>query len=120
MILAIDFDGTIVEESFPGIGSFLPKAKETINRLFDEGYYIIIWTCRTDKALLEAEIFLIDNGVKFHKVNEHRPHEVHKFGGGGSKVGADLYIDNKQVGGLPSWLEIYKLIKKHKRKEKKK
>lgn len=114
MTLAIDFDGTIVEEIYPGIGPEIENAKKYINLLFDEGFYIIIWTCRTDIALLEAEMFLHDNGFKFHKINEHKPHQIHKYGNNGRKISADIYIDNKNLGGLPSWEEIYKLIYYHK------
>ena len=105
MIIAIDFDETIVEHEFPGIGDLKPNAKKVINQLYQDGHCIIIWTCRyTEKSLIDMKRFLYDNDIKYHKINENsqfltfNPYP---------KIYADIYIDDKQLGGLPLWLSIY-------------
>ena len=53
-IIAVDFDGTIVEDEYPDIGN---PIFETIDRLKIEragGAQIILWTCRIGKSLLSA------------------------------------------------------------------
>lgn len=111
MIIAIDFDGTIVHDQFPGIGQMLPGAKETINQLKKEGYYIIIWTCRTGIRMAEAVEFLVREGVRFDKINESCPANVDLYSGCDTrKVYADLYIDDKGLQCLPSWEEIYEMV----------
>lgn len=107
MIIAIDFDGTICTGKYPDIDGLQPYAKEMINKLYADGHYIIIWTCRENGMLLKAINWLLDNGIKFHRINDHNPENLVKYGGNTRKVYAHLYIDDKQVGGLPRWDEIY-------------
>ena len=116
MVIAIDFDGTIVEHKWPEIGSLRKNAKTVINRLYDAGAKIIIWTCRTQDSWLadrnthqEAIDFLKKEGIKFHEINKN----VSIQGGfnPSPKIYADLYIDDRQLGGIPDdWEEIYKII----------
>lgn len=118
IILAIDFDMTIADtHPFPKIKGFRKGAKKYINKLYDEGYYIIIWTCRTDKDeckdMSDAANFLIDNGVEFHQINENHPALCKAFNNNCRKVCADIYVDDKSIWpiGLPSWPVLYRLIK---------
>lgn len=115
LTLAIDFDGCIVKEKYPKIGKLRKDAKKIVNTLYDDGHYIIIWTCRTGKHLLEAELFLIKNKIRYHKINQHHPQDLLLYKDFGPKIGASYYIDDKGIGGLPSWKEIYKIINKKKR-----
>ncbi|MDL2308529.1 hypothetical protein LJC68_03320 [Bacteroidales bacterium OttesenSCG-928-B11] len=110
MIIAIDFDGTICQNEYPGIGALYADAKKVINQLHEDGHYIIIWTCRENERLLTAVNWLLENGIKFHRINDHQPENLAKYGGNTRKVYAHLYIDDKQVGGLPSWDEIYENV----------
>jgi len=110
LVLAIDFDGCIVAEEYPKIGPLLPDAKRIINQLSEDGHFIIIWTCRTGKHLLEAELFLLENSVHYHKINQHHPQDLLKYEDFGPKIGADVYIDDKQIGGIPSWVDMYRWI----------
>ena len=114
MIIAIDFDGTIVRDMYPAIGKLRPDAVKCINKLYDDGHYIIIWTCREGIRLYAATRFLDMMGVKYHKVNGDEPGNLEKFGSAGRKVYADVYIDDRQPGGLPPWQEIYERISKRK------
>ena len=112
LILAIDFDETIVQCDFPRIIKLRPDAKKIINQLYDDGYYIIIWTCRHGDHALEAETYLLKNGIRFNKFNQHHPALIKRFRNDTRKISADVYIDDKCVGGLPTWKEIYRIIKK--------
>lgn len=111
-ILAIDFDGTIVEAAFPGIGKIRPGVKRCINMLYEEGYKILINTCRTGSYEGDVEKFLHRSGIKYHYINCNLPTCIEYFGQDCRKLSADLYIDDKCLLGLPeSWEEIYQIIK---------
>lgn len=112
-VIAIDVDGTIVVENdgnFPYIESFIPKAKEYINKLYEDGFYIILWTCRHGETRLIAEGFLRRNGVKFHAINEHHPYLIEKYKNDTRKLAFDIVIDNRCLFDLPEWDEIYNLV----------
>jgi hypothetical protein len=109
MIIAVDFDGTIVEHRYPKIGKVLPFAFETIIELQKKQHQIILWTFRAGKELEEAVEFCKKRGVEFYAVNKSYPEE--KYDETISrKINADLYIDDRNLGGLPTWGEIYKSI----------
>lgn len=112
MILAIDFDGTIVDDQFPDVGNMKQGAAEAINQLYADGYTIIIWTCRTGINKARAVEFLARNGVKWHYFNESSYHNLkaHNFRDT-RKVYADLYIDDRMIGKLPTWDEIYWIVR---------
>ena len=109
--LAIDFDGTIADEAFPGIGRIKPGAKEFINKLYEEGNNILINTCRSGSFEGDVENFLRRHGVKYHYINSNLPKSIEYFGQDCRKLSADIYIDDKCLMGLPStWEEIYNLV----------
>lgn len=109
MIIAVDFDGTIVDHDFPAIGSLRENAAEILQKLDNEGHQIVIWTCRTGQVLEEAYQFLVANKIPFVAINENAPIVKHTFDCL-PKIYADLYIDDRQVGGLPGWWQIYHYI----------
>ena len=109
LIIAIDFDGTIVEDAYPGIGKPMIFAFETIKKLQENGHRIILWTYRSGRKLNEAVAFCNENGIEFYAVNKNYPEE--EFDGKISrKIHADLFIDDRNVGGFLGWTEIYQLI----------
>ncbi|MFA8434740.1 MAG: BT0820 family HAD-type phosphatase [Marinifilaceae bacterium] len=109
MIIAVDFDGTIVEHRFPAIGKELPFAIDTIKALQKMGHRIILWTYRTGVELENAVEFCRERGVHFYAVNRNYPEE--EFTGGVSrKIYADVYIDDRNLGGLPEWMEVYRML----------
>lgn len=112
MIIAIDFDGTIVEDRYPEIGKLIDGAREVINRLYDEGYEIIIWSCRARVGKARAIEFLAKNGIKYHRFNESSPANLKQYNNVDTrKVYADLYIDDKGLmKPLPPWSEIYEMV----------
>ena len=54
MIIAVDFDGTIVEHKYPAIGKEIPFAFETLRKLQIEHHKLILWSVREGKLLDEA------------------------------------------------------------------
>ena len=71
MIIAVDFDGTIVEHRYPAIGKELSFAIETIKALQKKQHQIILWTFRVGKELDEAVEFCKKRGVEFYAVNKN-------------------------------------------------
>ena len=113
LIIAIDFDGTIVEDAYPKIGKPKLFAIETLKRLQDEGHRLILWTYRCGPRLDEAVLFCKENGIHFYAVNKSYPEE--EFDTTHSrKIYADIFIDDRNLGGLLGWGEIYQIITKEK------
>lgn len=110
MIIAVDFDGTIVKDEYPAIGEERPGAVETLRRLRTEGYSLILWTCRTGQHLAEAVKWCADRGVRFSAINASLRSEVIKYGSDTRKIGASMYIDDRGVAKLPEWDELYDII----------
>lgn len=110
MILAIDFDGTIVRDAYPAIGEPRPGAVETLKKLKKEGYTLILWTCRGGKHLAQAVAWCAERGIRFDAINANIRAEVVRYGNDPRKVGASLYIDDRGVMPLPSWEELYNII----------
>ena len=111
MIIAIDFDGTIVEHRYPQIGRELPFAIETLKKLSAERHKLILWTVREGRLLDEAIEFCRSRGLEFYAVNRDYPEEEQERNNHFSrKLKADLFIDDRNLGGLPDWGTIYEMI----------
>lgn len=110
MIIAVDFDGTIVEHRYPDIGPELPFAIETLKRLRDEHHKLILWTVREGRLLDEAVRFCRERGLTFYAVNANYPEERPEHATYSRKLKADLFIDDCNLGGLPDWGIIYRMI----------
>lgn len=109
--ISLDFDGTIVEDGFPGIGKIKEGAKEYINMLYDNGFNILINTCRTGSYEGDAENFLRRSGINYHYINNNLPQSIEYFKQDCRKLSADVYVDDRCLMGLPdTWVEIYNLI----------
>jgi hypothetical protein len=109
MVIAVDFDGTIVEHEYPNIGKAIPFAIETLLQLQKEGHILLMWTVRDGETLQEAVNYCDRKGLKFHAVNKNHPDE--DVSNSSRKLNADLYIDDRNLGGLPDWGVIYHAIK---------
>ncbi|MCS2477931.1 BT0820 family HAD-type phosphatase [Bacteroides faecis] len=111
MVIAVDFDGTIVEHKYPYLGKEIPFAILTLKRLQKEQHQLILWTAREGKLLEEAVNFCSDRGLEFYAVNANHPDEETKtYSAPCRKLKADLFIDDRNVGGLPDWGEIYEMV----------
>lgn len=115
-ILAVDFDGTLVENAFPGIGEPDHVIAGAVRAYQEMGWKIILWTCRTDEMLQDAVDFCKENlGIEFDAVNDNLPEVQQYFGGNTRKVFANLYWDDRNAAlfvdkDKPSLLEPMPLI----------
>jgi hydroxymethylpyrimidine pyrophosphatase-like HAD family hydrolase len=104
-VIAIDFDGTITEDSpFPITGRVRPEAIEVIKKL-QERYICVLWTCRRGPYLLEAIELLEQNGVIFEFVNSTPFPERSS-----NKIYADVYIDDRSINTKIDWYEIERTL----------
>lgn len=116
MVIAVDFDGTIVEHRYPQIGEERPFATEVLRKLIEQRHQLILWTLREGELLDEAVKWCADRGVEFYAVNsdlspmfnEQRDKNF------SCKLNVDYFIDDRNIGGLPDWTTIYNIITKGK------
>lgn len=96
MIIAVDFDGTIVTDKFPEIGSPIWDTVKALKKHQENGDKIILWTCRTGAALIEALDFCRwELDLIFDAINDNLPEIQAEWGQNCRKVYADVYIDDK-------------------------
>ena len=111
--IAVDFDGTIVEHKYPGIGKELLFAFDTLKALQKQKHLLVLWTYRSGKELEDAVEYCKQNGIEFYAVNRSYPEEEFYETQASRKIEADLFIDDRNVGGFPGWGEIYQMINPH-------
>lgn len=115
MTIAVDFDGTIVRHRYPEIGEEIPFAVSTLKMLIEERHRLILWTVREGKLLDEALAWCRERGIEFYAVNRDFPEEdVTRNENFTRKLKVDMWIDDRNVGGLPDWGTIYRIITEHK------
>ncbi len=115
MIIAVDFDGTIVEHKYPVIGKEIPFATATLRQLMKDGHKLILWSVREGDLLQEAVDWCEERGVRFYAVNADLDEDGADKAGSehfSRKVKAHMFIDDRNLGGLPDWGTIYKMISK--------
>ena len=111
MVIAVDFDGTIVKHRYPEIGEELPFATETLRMLAKDHHRLILWSVREGKLLDDAVEWCRQRGVEFWAVNKDYPEEdVENNNHYSRKLKADFFIDDRNIGGLPDWGQIYQII----------
>jgi hypothetical protein len=107
--IAVDFDGTIVENRFPTIGEPMLFAFETLKAMQKRGMLLILWTVRKGKELDEAVEFCRQNGIVFYAVNANYPEE--KYDADVSrKIEADIFIDDRNIGGFIGWSGVWQQL----------
>lgn len=109
LTIAVDFDGTIVENRFPEIGKPILFAFESLKKLQEEGHRLILWTYRSGVKLDEAVEFCEKNGLKFYAVNKSYPEEEYD-NSISRKILADIFIDDRNLGGMKGWGEIFQML----------
>lgn len=115
MNIAVDFDGTIVTHRYPEIGEEIPFAIDTLKMLIQDHHKLILWSVREGELLDEAVQYCRERGVEFYAVNRDYPEETMDNNEHFSrKLKVDMFIDDRNVGGLPDWGTIYRMIKHHK------
>lgn len=110
MKIAIDFDGTIVEHKYPEIGKEIPFAIETIKALQKQKHQLILWTYRSGRELDEAVEYCRKNGIEFYAINASYPEEEFDEDFASRKIEADIFIDDRNIGGLVPWGETYQML----------
>ena len=111
MVIAVDFDGTIVEHRYPEIGEERPFATETLKMLIRDRHQLILWSVREGKLLDDAVEWCRQRGVEFWAINRDYPEETTDNNQSFSrKIKADLFIDDRNLGGLPDWGTIYRMV----------
>ena len=110
MTIAVDFDGTIVEHRYPRIGKEIPFATDTLKLLQQDQHKLILWSVREGELLEEAVAWCKERGVEFYAVNRDYPEEKQQDCGFSRKLKVDLFIDDRNLGGLPDWGLIYRMI----------
>lgn len=89
-IIAVDYDDCLFRKGKPN-----NLLIERLKREKEAGSSLILWTCRSGKALDFAIESCKKQGLVFDKVNENTEEIIKHFGNDSRKVSADLYLDNK-------------------------
>jgi hypothetical protein len=108
-IIAVDFDGTIVEHAYPKIGKEMLFAFSTLKELQKRGHKLILWTYRVGPLLNEAVEYCRQNGIEFYAVNKNFPEEEITENIA-RKLNTDIFIDDRNVGGFPGWSEVFQML----------
>ncbi len=110
LVIAVDFDGTVVEHKYPAIGKEMPFAFATLKELQKRGHRLILWTFRHGKTLDEAVEYCRQNGIEFYAINKSFPEEQFNPNEASRKLDCDMFIDDRNVGGFLGWGEIFRII----------
>jgi hydroxymethylpyrimidine pyrophosphatase-like HAD family hydrolase len=112
--IAVDFDETIADTTFPTIHGIKEGAKEALTLFRNLGFKIVVWSCRTchwdydvyggdrsthplDRDRVKDMIAFLDaNGVPYDEIDD----------GSKGKPGADYYIDDKGIRFENNWQNI--------------
>jgi hypothetical protein len=116
-VLSIDFDKTIVDSDFPTIHALRENARDMINLLYDEDFYIIINTCRSGPHEKDCKDFLDDHDIKYHQINQNCPLLCDFYDCDSRKISADIYIDDKDINAILNpkyldWIYLYNSIQR--------
>ncbi len=112
MIIAIDFDGPIAEDRWPEIGPMTEDAAWGLRELANDEHALVLWTCREGEALREACAWLVSRMLDscFSETNANPRFAIDAYGTDPRKIGADVYIDDKNLGGFPGWKKAVAMI----------
>ena len=102
-ILAVDYDGTLFEGSWPDLGDPKEDVIAKVKKFKDAGSEIVLWTCREGVSLKEALERCKEVGLEFDSVNENSPSqkeymEQRKEEGeifATRKIFANFYLDDR-------------------------
>lgn len=101
---------------YPEIGKEIPFATDTLKMLIADRHNLILWSVREGKLLDDAVNWCRERGVEFYAVNRDYPEErgTENNNHFSRKLKVDMFIDDRNIGGLPDWGTIYRMIKEHK------
>ncbi|GHT63789.1 hypothetical protein FACS189451_10900 [Bacteroidia bacterium] len=110
MIIAVDFDGTLHDGNYPKIGNPKSGAISAMKKIKDDGHYIVIWTCREGEPQEKMIEWLKKKEIPYDTINDNNPSKTAEYKNNSRKVYADIYIDDKNILGIPSWNKIKEII----------
>lgn len=93
MIIAVDFDGTLCDNAYPGIGKANTHLIALLIAARSRGDKVILWTCREGKLLDEAADWCRFHGLAFDAINRN----ALKYKHAKHKIVADVYIDDRAM-----------------------
>lgn len=117
MIIAVDFDGVLNASPYPQVGVVVGGARAAMTELKARGHHLIIWTCREGQDQTDAVNFLLEQGIPFDGINCNARSNREQYANDCRKVYADLYIDDRQVGGFPGWAIVLAYVQTLERNE---
>ena len=95
MVIAIDFDGTIVKHAYPAVGEENKGAFLWMKKWQQAGARLILYTMRSREELKEAYSFCRERGLDFWGLNENPTQATWTES---PKIFADIYIDDAAFG----------------------
>jgi len=110
--IVIDFDGTICDNKYPGVGAPKEGVQKALQKLKDFGYCLIISSCRMNMHLNGNKIEEVEKQKKIIEdfMAEHNiPYDMVSYA---SKPVAFFYIDDRAITYEDNWDEIPGLIRK--------
>lgn len=95
-IIAVDFDGTLCFSAWPDVGEPNDLLISYLKRQQKAGNKLILWTCRSGKALDKAVSWCREVAhLEFDAVNDNVPEVIDYYGNNSRKISCDIYIDDK-------------------------
>ena len=104
MYICVDFDGTIVDHTFPSVGQPVPGAIEWMKTFIELGGKIILFTMRSDGKMQSGEVrsvlseaiwYLKGNGIELFGVNRNPTQDEWTTN---PKAYGHVYIDDAAAG----------------------
>lgn len=94
MIIAVDFDGTLVTHDYPEVGHDIGAAP-VLKTLVKLGHKLILYTMRSGDQLSDAIQWCKDRDIELWAVNENPEQKDWTLS---PKIYANLYIDDAALG----------------------
>ena len=103
MIIAVDFDGVLVQSAFPKIGEPDHEMVDLVRLLIQKpDVEVVLWTSRVDQPLEDAIAWCERAGLTFDAINDNAPSKKREYGklypNGTRKIYADYYLDDHNMG----------------------
>lgn len=112
-VITVDFDGTIAEDGYPSIGRPMPNVRESLQKLMDAGFEIVLFSARLrrndgrpkdepERQRKKIEAWMEENEIPYTRIDD----------GYDGKPHCDFIVDNKALhyGGKDDWESIVQHI----------
>lgn len=94
VVIAVDFDGTVVTHDFPEIGKDI-GAVPVLKKLIEKGHKLILWTMRSDRHLEQAIDWFAKNEIELYGIQINPTQSQWTSS---RKAYANYYIDDAAIG----------------------